>query len=97
MKIKIEHSGGFAGISSSTEMKADKLPSELKGTVKDLLNSTKLPQPRTLGSPKGAADHLSYKITISDGKEDHVIECNEYEMNSRMKSLVRYIQKNSNK
>ena len=42
-------------------------------------------------------DHLSYKITISDGKEDHVIECNEYEMNSRVKSLVRYIQKNSNK
>jgi hypothetical protein len=97
VKIKIEQSGGFAGISSCTDMNADRLPPSLEDAVKDLLNSAKLPQPKGLESPKGAADYLNYKISINDGKEDYIIECNEYEMNTRTKALVRYVQENSKK
>lgn len=97
MKIKVERSGGFAGISSSNEMDTNKLPRSLEDKVKELLGKKQLPFAKALTRPKGAADYLNYKITIRNGKEDHVIECNDLEMDSSMKSLVSYIQKNSKK
>lgn len=97
MKIKIEQSGGFAGISSTNEIDADKLPSSLEGTVRGLLDTKKLPLTKGLKQPKGAADHLNYKITIRNKKQDHVIEFNEFDMDSSLKSLIKYIQNNSEK
>jgi hypothetical protein len=95
--IRVERSGGFAGISSYAEVKADKLPPSLEGTVRHLLTTSKVPPQNALGRPKGAADHFTYKIMISDGKKDHVINCNEYEMNANLRSLIRYVQENSKK
>ena len=97
MKIKLERSGGFAGITSSNEMDTDKLPPSLQDTVKDLLDKKKLSLTKSFGRPKGAADYLNYTITIQDGKNDHVIECNEFDMDSTVKSLVSFVQKNSKK
>lgn len=97
MKIKLERSGGFAGITSSNEMDNDKLPPSLQSTVKDLLDKKKLTLAKDLGRPKGAADYLNYTITIQDGKKEHVIECNEFDMDSTVKSLVSFIQKQSKK
>jgi hypothetical protein len=97
VKIKIERSGGFAGISSLNELDSDKLPPSLQNTVKDLLDKKKLSSTKGLGRPKGAADYLNYKITIQDGKKDHVIECNEFDMDSTVKSLISFVQKNSKK
>jgi hypothetical protein len=97
MKIKLERSGGFAGITSSNEMDTDKLPSSLQNTVKDLLDKKELSITKDLRRPKGAADYLNYTITIQDGKKDHVIECNEFNMDSTVKSLISFVQKNSKK
>jgi hypothetical protein len=97
LRIKIERSGGFAGILSSSEMDVDKLPPSLGRTVRNLLggaNST-----LTIGSkpPDGSADYLCYKISIQNGMKNHVVECNEFEMDNSVKSLVSYVQKNSKK
>lgn len=97
MKIKLERSGGFAGITSSNELDTDKLPCSLQSTVKDLLEKKKLSLKEGLGKPKGFADYLNYRITIQDGKKDNVIELNEVDMDSTVKSLVSFIQKNSKK
>ena len=97
MKIKIERSGGFAGITSSNELDSDKLPPSLQSTVKDLLDKKKLSLTKDLGRPKGGADYLNYTITIQDGKKDKVIECNEFDMDSTVKTLVNFVQKNSKK
>jgi hypothetical protein len=102
VKVKVERSGGFAGISSSNEMDVDNLPPSIEGAVRALLdsrtkNGEKLPARKILRRPKGAADHLNYKITIQTGEKDHVIECDEFDMNSNLKSLVNYVQKNSKK
>ena len=101
MKIKIERSRGFAGISSSHELDSDKLPPSIERAVKALLygrakDGKRLLAREILRRPKGAADHLSYKITIQTGGKDHVIECNEVDMNNNVKSLVSYVQKKRN-
>lgn len=94
MKIKIEQSGGFSGISLSKEMETDELPTPLENTIKELLDEKRTHLPK--GSRRrGAADYLNYKITIQNGNKDHVIECNEHDMDNNMRSLISYVKKNS--
>lgn len=94
MKIKIEPSGGLAGFSSSSELDGDKLPTSLEDTVRKLLEGKKTDMIKHT-RPKGAADYLNYKITIQDGKKNHVVECSEFEIDRDLKALINYIQNNS--
>ena len=51
-------------------------------------------QGRSLRRPKGAADITSVtKLRFKMERKDHVIECNEFDMNSNVKSLVSFVQK----
>jgi hypothetical protein len=96
LKIKIERSGGFGGITSSSEMNVDKLTPVLEGTVRKLLDnkgSGMLKGTR----PKGAADYLNYKITLEEGPQNSVIECNQFDMNDDLKSLISYVESRSRK
>jgi hypothetical protein len=97
VKIKVEQSGGFAGISSSNEVDSGELPPSIKGTVRELLDKRRLPPTKDPGRRKVVADCIIYKIIIRNGKEDRVFEFNEREMESSIKSLINYIQKNSQK
>ena len=46
-------------------------------------------------SPRGAEDHYTYKILIRDGRNERVIQCNQYNIEEDLKSLVNYIERNS--
>jgi hypothetical protein len=94
VRIKVERSGGFAGISTSNEMDAKDLPSELVTKTKKIMED----KTRSLSlksSPKGAADHYTYKISILDGANRRVIECNQFNIQDDLKSLVKYIESKS--
>lgn len=93
MRIKVEREGGLAGILISTEIDAHELPTVLLETVRKILHDKKAPPLKT--SPKGAADHYSYKISIQDGTSVKVIECNQYNIEEDLKTLVKYIEKNA--
>lgn len=84
-------------MSSTNEIDADKLPHSLESTVMDLLDPGMLLLTKGLKQPKGAGDYFNYKITIRKGNKDHVVECNEIQMNDSIKSLVSYVQKKSEK
>lgn len=94
MKIKIERSGGITGIASSSEIDATTLPPSLIATVQDLLfrNETTLNEVR---KPKGTADDINYRITIRNRAKNRIINCSELDMGNNIKSLVRFIEKNS--
>ena len=47
--------------------------------------------------PKGAADYLNYKITLEEGTRNSVIECNQFDMDDDLKSLIRYVENRSRK
>lgn len=97
MRIKIKRSGGFAGILVTSEMDGKDLPSDLMTTAKNIMlrqKSSSLPMKST---PKGAADHYTYKISIINGASQKVIECNQYNIEDDLKSLVNYVEKNSKK
>lgn len=97
MRIRIERTGGFAGIPISNEIDANDLPSGLLQTARKILQDKKTPSLSSKSSPKGSADHYTYKISMQDGTNRSVIECNQYNIEDDLKSLVKYIEKNTKK
>jgi hypothetical protein len=97
MIIKVERTGGFAGISECTEMNSNDLPGQLRTTVMELANGKIGPTTSMKSVPTGAADHYSYRIIIDDGHSPRVIECNEHDINDRLMSLITYVHKNARK
>ena len=67
MIIRVERTGGFAGISESSELHCEDLPSELENTIKKIIRNTKTSSLPLKSTPKGAADHYAYRITVDDG------------------------------
>lgn len=95
MIIKIERGGGLVAIPVSIEMDSKDLPSNLITAAKKVMVDRR---PLTLpmkGIPKGAADYYSYRISLQDGVNRRVIECNEYNIRDDLKLLVKYIERNS--
>lgn len=96
MKIKIERSGGIAGIVTSKEVDTNTLPSSVGDAVRSILKSKMSGPPRS-SVPRGAGDHFNYRITIHDGTNDKVIECNEYNIKNDLKDIIRYVETYSKK
>jgi Emfourin len=97
MKVKVERSGGLAAISISNEMDTKDLPSGLAAMARNIMRNQKLSSIPMTSTPIGAADHYSYRISFEDGVNRRVIECNQYEIQDDLKSLVKYVEKNSKK
>ena len=95
MIIKVERSGGLTGIPISNEMDAKDLPSAQISTAKKIIEDKKGSSLSMKSSPRGAADYYTYKILIQDGMNRRVIECNQYNIQDELKSLVKYIERNS--
>jgi Emfourin len=97
LKIRVERSGGLAGIPISNEMDEKDLPSALIRTAKKIMEKTKSYSLPSKSTPRGAADHYSYKISIMDGAIKRVIECNQYDLHDDLRSLIKYVEKHPNK
>jgi hypothetical protein len=97
VRIRVERSGGFAGIPISNEMDAKDLPTVLIRTAKKIIEDKNVSSLSMKSSPKGAADHYTYKISIQDGKNINEINCNDFNIEGDLKSLVKYIERNSKK
>jgi len=95
--IKVERSGGFAGIPVSNEIDANNLPSALVTKLKKIMENTNSSTLPIKDTPRGAADHYTYKISIQDGVNVKVIECNQFNIEDDLKSLVKYIENSGRK
>jgi len=95
VKVKIERSGGFTGLTRSYEVESDDLPSPLVARLKKVMKNDYLSSPNLRFAPKGSADFQTYKITIEDGSNSRVIECSEHNIQDNLKTLVKYVEKHS--
>jgi hypothetical protein len=93
--IKIERSGGLVALPISIEMDSKDLPLTLISSAKKVMMDRRSSALPMKGIPKGAADYYLYKISIEDGANRRVIECNEYNIQDDLKMLVKYIERNS--
>jgi hypothetical protein len=95
MIIKVKRTGGLTGINVLNEMDTKDLPSALIDTAKKVMSDQNLSSITMKSTPRGAADYYSYKIWLQDGSKGRVIECNEHDIRDDLKSLVRYVERNS--
>ena len=96
MKIRIERSGGMAGITASNEIEIENLPPTMRYKIQEILDN-KEPNSTRMSMPKGAADYLNYRITFPGGNNKKVIECNQFNINDDLRNLIRYIETHSKK
>jgi len=97
VRIRVERSGGFAGIPIANEIDSKNLPSTLLIKLNKFMENAKSPKLPLTATPRGAADHFTYKILVKDGAKETVIECNQYSLEDDLKSLVKYVERNSEK
>jgi hypothetical protein len=92
LKIKVERTGGIAGLSKYSEMDSKDLPVSLSKTLDKLAQGNMLFAPLK-STPKGAADHYSYKITVDYDANQRVFVCNDYNLEYNLKALIKYVEK----
>ena len=97
VRIRVERSGGFAGIPIANEIDSKNLPPTLVTKLNKIIENAKSPKLPLSATPRGAADHFTYKILVKDGEKETVIECNQYSLEDDLRSLVKYVERNSEK
>lgn len=94
MIIKVERSGGLTGIPFLNEIDAKDLPSNLVNVAKKIMADQKSYTLSMKTTSKGS-DYYSYKISIQEGGNQSIIECNDLNIQGDLKLLIRYIERNS--
>ena len=97
MIIKLERSGGFTGIPISVEFNSEDLPSALTDLVKKIMENKQSNALPLRSTPKGAADHYTYKISIVNGKKKRTMICDQYAVQDDLMSLIKQLEKFSKK
>ena len=98
MRIRVERSGGMAGLRSCYELNTEDLPPNLENLAELMINNQNLEaSPYRNSVPKGAADHYAYRITIIDGTTQRVIVCNQYNMTDNVRSIIKYVENSDKK
>jgi len=73
MEIRFERSGGFAGMTVSTELRTDSLSAEEAKEICDLVEDAGFFDLPSSTDPGTGADRFSYEITITDGERSHTV------------------------
>jgi hypothetical protein len=92
MKITIERSGGFAGISTTFSADDGTLNLAEKQQLERLLRSSKffdMPLESPAAKTRGAADYFIYRITVEkDPGKSHTVETTDVTMDQSLRSIV---------
>ena len=101
MKITVERSGGFAGLSNTFSADETTLTASEKQQIENLLRNSKFFKSTSKvknsaddeSDSKGAADYFVYRITIEndDGKVS-TVEVNDMTMDSQLRSVVKTVE-----
>jgi hypothetical protein len=92
MKVRLERSGGFAGINKSVFVDTDTLPqneSEQIHNMCDNMNFFNLPS--KMETNGNAADLFRYKITVESKSGKHTVETTDLSINPDLENLVNFL------
>jgi hypothetical protein len=91
-KIKFERSGGFAGITLSSELDPAALPEEEAEQARKLIDGANLfEQPKQMKSRSPQPDSFEYKITIQEKGKRRTIVVGDRSAPANLKPLLDYL------
>ena len=91
MKLEIERSGGFAGLTKKVTVDTEELPNEMALRIIKYLDGAKSKSPSPLMSKnKRIPDSYFYRISSKLGNKKEV-EFNEFEVDDELKIFIDYV------
>ena len=95
MIIKIERSGGITGMLKSHVLDSKDLPITMVTNLEKIMENRRSDTMTLKKGPSGAADYYTYKISITEGEKESIMEFNQYNMTDELKSLIKHVEKDS--
>ncbi len=78
MRVSVERSGGFAGISQTNSVSTDQLPAEEAKNVVNLVEAAGFYElPSIIRSTEPGGDRFQYKITVENERGTHTVQVDE--------------------
>jgi hypothetical protein len=95
MNIYFQSSGGFAGINSRIVLDTSSMSSDDAMRIEEMINNSNFfSLPSESPPPKaGAADYISYKITVEIDERKHTVRTNDIVMPPQLEPLIDFLQK----
>lgn len=93
MKIRVERSGGFAGMTRTVEVDVDSLSEEERSIVTSLVSNADffaLPSVVPRNDQRGA-DLYSYRITIESEDGTHTVEATQLSVPDSLEPLIEWL------
>lgn len=101
IRIRLERSGGFAGMTKRASVDTATLPPEQAREITDLLGKVDLASvsggspAASLRPPPRGADRFQYDVTISEGGREHHLSVSDADMPGDLKPLIASVMKHS--
>ena len=94
MRIRVERSGGFAGMRMATTVDTESLPVDDAQNLSEMIRKIDFFElPAEVKSQKPGADRFHYRLTIEDDGKRHTIETGEADAPRELQTLVRHLLK----
>lgn len=96
MKIRLERSGGFAGMTRTVEVDVDSLSEDERSAVTALVQNADffaLPPSVSSTVPAGA-DRFNYRITVESAQGAHTVEATEASAPDSLAPLIDWLNRN---
>jgi hypothetical protein len=90
MRVEVERSGGFAGLTSRRAVDARELPAELERHARALLEDP-APAAPSETKPPGGADRFQYRVRVSDEGREAERVGNEGQLRPELSALAAWV------
>jgi len=95
MRVRLERSGGFAGINRASSVSTDQIPAEEARRVAALVEASGFFElPSVIRSTEPGADQFQYKITVESEHGTHTVQVDEAAVPPSLQPVLSWI-KNS--
>jgi len=92
MRVVLERSGGFAGISQTYSVSSDELPAEEAQKVADFVEAAGFfGLPSIIRSTEPGADRFQYKITVESEHGSHTVQMDEAAVPPRLQPVLNWM------
>jgi hypothetical protein len=92
MQVRLETSGGFAGITRSAEVDSKSLGSEDAQKIEELVTAADFFNlPPVLKQPAQGADRLHYRITVHSGERKWMVEADDGEVPESLQAVIDFV------
>ncbi|MDZ8187606.1 MAG: hypothetical protein RMX96_22490 [Nostoc sp. ChiSLP02] len=98
MRISLERTGGFAGITKRTTADTAELPANEADTLKRLVEAADFFRlPERITSPNPQSDRFQYKLTLEDNGRQHTVTVSEAALPGTLRPLIEWLQNTAQK